>query len=51
MGPGVSPLVMHRGECVMAREGSILVAAFHPELTDDSTVHRYFADMVKQAGV
>jgi 5'-phosphate synthase pdxT subunit len=49
LGPAVTPLVMHRGECVMAREGSILVAAFHPELTDDSTVHRYFADMVKQA--
>ena len=49
LGPAVTPLVMHRGECVMAREGSIVVAAFHPELTDDSTVHRYFADMVKQA--
>ena len=49
MGPGVTPLVMHRGECVMAREGSVLVAAFHPELTDDETVHRYFASMVRQA--
>ncbi|HTY76336.1 MAG TPA: pyridoxal 5'-phosphate synthase glutaminase subunit PdxT [Candidatus Bathyarchaeia archaeon] len=50
LGPGVSPLVMHRGECVMARQGSVLVAAFHPELTDDPTVHRYFAAMVGQAG-
>jgi 5'-phosphate synthase pdxT subunit len=49
MGPAVTPLVMHRGECVMAREGSVLVAAFHPELTDDETVHRYFASMVRQA--
>src|SRR5207247_3954159 len=49
MGQAVTPLVIHRGECVMAREGSILVAAFHPELTDDSTVHRYFSDMVEQA--
>ena len=49
MGPAVTPLVMHRGECVMAREGSVLVAAFHPELTDDETVHRYFAAMVRQA--
>ena len=49
LGPAVTPLVMHRGECVMARQGSVLVAAFHPELTDDSTVHAYFADMVKQA--
>ena len=49
MGPGVTPLVMHRGECVMARQGSVLVAAFHPELTDDSTVHGYFGAMVRQA--
>jgi 5'-phosphate synthase pdxT subunit len=48
MGPDVAPLVMHRGECVMARQGSVLVAAFHPELTDDSTVHGYFGAMVRQ---
>jgi len=45
MGPAVTPLVEHGGECVMAREGSVLVASFHPELTDDPTIHRYFADM------
>ena len=50
LGPAVTPLVMHRGECVMARQGTVLVAAFHPELTDDPTVHRYFAAMVRQAG-
>jgi len=50
MGPAVTPLVMHRDECVMAREGAVLVAAFHPELTDDQAVHRYFASMVRQAG-
>lgn len=47
MGPGVTALAEHRGECVMAREGSVLVAAFHPELTDDPAVHRYFVEMVK----
>jgi pyridoxal 5'-phosphate synthase pdxT subunit len=51
LGPAVTPLVMHRGECVMARQGSVLVAAFHPELTDDETVHRYFASMVGQSAV
>jgi len=49
MGAQVTPLVMHRGECVMARQGSVVVAAFHPELTEDPTVHRYFAAMVRQA--
>lgn len=49
VGPAVTPLATHRGECVMAREGAVLVATFHPELTDDSTVHRYFAGMVEAA--
>ena len=49
LGPAVSPLVMHRGECVMARQGTVLVAAFHPELTDDPTAHSYFTSMVREA--
>ena len=49
LGPAVTPLVQYLGECVMAREGSVLVAAFHPELTDDPTVHRYFTGMVEAA--
>ena len=32
---------------VAARENNILVTAFHPELNDDLSVHRYFLDMVK----
>ena len=44
-------LLARRGEeTVMARQGSVLVATFHPELTDDPAVHRYFCDMVRQAG-
>jgi pyridoxal 5'-phosphate synthase pdxT subunit len=50
MGSGVSSLVEHRGECLMARQGSVLVASFHPELTDDPAVHRYFLDMVGSSG-
>jgi pyridoxal 5'-phosphate synthase pdxT subunit len=49
LGPAVTPLVMHQRQCVMARQGTVLVAAFHPELTDDQAVHRYFASMVRQA--
>jgi 5'-phosphate synthase pdxT subunit len=49
LGPEVMALAEHRGQCVMARQGSILVAAFHPELTDDPTVHKYFAGMVRLA--
>jgi pyridoxal 5'-phosphate synthase pdxT subunit len=48
-GPGVEVLAEHAGEPVMAREGRVLVATFHPELTDDTTVHRYFCDLVRRA--
>ena len=47
VGPGVETLAAHGDEPVMARQGSVLVATFHPELTDDPTVHRYFCEMVK----
>ena len=46
---GVESLAEHGGETVMARQGSVLVATFHPELTDDTTVHRYFCDLVRRA--
>ena len=49
VGAGVESLAEHGGETVMARQGSVLVAAFHPELTDDTTVHRYFCDLVRRA--
>ena len=49
LGAAVTPLARHGDECVMARQGSVLVASFHPELTDEPTVHRYFADMVEAA--
>jgi 5'-phosphate synthase pdxT subunit len=35
------------GTIVAARQGNLLVAAFHPELTDDLRFHRYFLDMVR----
>jgi glutamine amidotransferase PdxT len=34
----------------MARQGTVMVGAFHPELTDDAAVHEYFAGMVRAAG-
>ena len=49
IGPGVETLARHAGEPVMAREGTVLVATFHPELTDDPTVHAYFCRMVAAA--
>ena len=48
LGPQVALLASWQGEPVMARQGNILVASFHPELTADLAVHRYFLDMVKR---
>jgi 5'-phosphate synthase pdxT subunit len=49
VGPGVETLARHGGEPVLARQGNVLVATFHPELTDDTTVHEYFCRMVREA--
>ena len=48
-GGGVTVLARHGDEPVMAREGHVLVATFHPELTDDAAVHTYFCRMVQGA--
>lgn len=37
------------GKSVAARQGNMLVTAFHPELTDDTSVHGYFLDIVSAA--
>lgn len=49
VGPEVEILARQGEDPVMARQGSVLVASFHPELTDDAAVHRYFCDMVRKA--
>jgi 5'-phosphate synthase pdxT subunit len=49
-GEGVEVLArLDDGTIVAAREGAILVTAFHPELTPDDRFHRLFVDMVRTA--
>ncbi len=36
------------GTSVAARQGKLLVSAFHPELTDDLRFHQYFLDIVSE---
>ena len=48
-GPGVEVLAEVDGRPVLAREGRFLVAAFHPELTDDTRLHELFLDLVREA--
>ncbi|HJV46016.1 MAG TPA: pyridoxal 5'-phosphate synthase glutaminase subunit PdxT [Bacillota bacterium] len=47
-GSNVDILSIHNEQIVAARQEHILVASFHPELTDDERMHAYFLEMVKQ---
>ena len=42
LGPDVEVLATDRGQPVLVRQGKKLIATFHPELSDDTTVHEYF---------
>jgi pyridoxal 5'-phosphate synthase pdxT subunit len=48
-GPDVEVLAEVDGHPVLAREGRVLVAAFHPELTDDTRIHELFLNQVREA--
>jgi 5'-phosphate synthase pdxT subunit len=47
-GPDVEVLAELDGEPVLLRDGRILVASFHPELTDDTRVHERFLELVAE---
>jgi len=47
-GPEVEVLAALDGEPVLLRDGRVLVASFHPELTDDTRVHERFLDLVRE---
>ena len=46
VGDGVEIVAEHDGRIVAAREGAMLATTFHPELTGDPRVHRYFVERV-----
>jgi 5'-phosphate synthase pdxT subunit len=37
------------GRIVAVRQGNLLATSFHPEITGDTRVHRYFVEMVRGA--
>lgn len=47
VGPKVKVLASYKNEPVLVQQGHHLGATFHPELTDDPTVHAYFLNLVK----
>jgi len=46
VGPGVEILAEFAGKPALVQKGNVIAATFHPELTDDSTVHRHFLDLI-----
>jgi 5'-phosphate synthase pdxT subunit len=45
VGPGVEVLARFEGNPVFIRQGNIIVTTFHPELTEDARVHRFFLSL------
>jgi pyridoxal 5'-phosphate synthase pdxT subunit len=48
VGPGLTVLAKHHGKPVLVQDGRILAATFHPELTNDTTVHQHFLDLASK---
>jgi pyridoxal 5'-phosphate synthase pdxT subunit len=46
VGSGVEVLAEDQGRPVLVRQGRLMAATFHPELTDDPTVLNYFLEIV-----
>ena len=48
VGKDVTVLAERDGFPVLVRQGHLLAATFHPELSSDRRIHRYFVDMVRE---
>jgi len=48
LGPGVEVLARRDGDPVLVRQGNLLAATFHPELSDDDRVQRLFLGIEKE---
>src|ERR1700751_5392731 len=48
VGPGIEVLAEYAGKPALVQKGRILAAAFHPELTNDTTVHQHFLDLAAE---
>jgi len=50
VGPAVDVLCrLKDGRIVAVRQGKLLATAFHPELTSDDRMHRYFLDLIERS--
>jgi len=48
VGPGVEVLAEYAGKPVLVQKGRVMASAFHPELTNDTTIHERFVRMAAQ---
>lgn len=51
IGPEVEVLATEGDDAVAVRQGSVMAATFHPELSDDTRVHQAFLDLVSKPGL
>lgn len=47
VGSGIEVLAKYAGKPVLVQKGSLMAATFHPELTEDRTVHKHFLKLVE----
>ena len=47
VGPEVEVVATEGGDPVAVRQGRVMASTFHPELSDDTRVHRAFLDLVR----
>ncbi len=47
VGASVEVLAEYAGKPVLVQKANVMAATFHPELTEDSTVHRHFMKLIK----
>lgn len=48
LGDEVEVLARYEDDPIMVRQGNLLAASFHPELTENREIHRYFLDMAQR---
>ena len=49
VGKEVKVLGKLKQDAVLVRDNNIIASTFHPELTDDLRIHRYFINMIKNS--
>ena len=49
VGQGISVLARHEGKPALVEKGNLLAATFHPELSEDPSVHEHFLEMAAKS--